>query len=103
MGLGKLIGTRTWGGLIGYYATHKLIDGGNLVVPSNRMYTPDGTWAVENEGVAPDMNVDLDPLAVNDGVDTQLEAAVSYVLDQLQTAKPLVPRSAPPVPTQLGK
>jgi tricorn protease len=102
LGLGKLIGTRTWGGLIGYYANNKLIDGGILVVPSNRIYTPDGTWEVENEGVAPDINVELDPLAVNDGVDTQLDAAVSHVLDQLKTSKPVVPRAAPPVPTQVG-
>jgi tricorn protease len=103
LGLGKLIGTRTWGGLIGISANPPLIDGGALTVPFFRFYTPEGEWRVENEGVAPDMEVQLDPLAVNEDRDPQLEAAVAEVLQQLKTAKPLPLKSAPPVPTQLGR
>jgi tricorn protease len=103
LGLGKLIGTRTWGGLIGISVNPPLIDGGRLSVPFFRFYTPEGEWHVENEGVAPDMEVPLDPVAVNEGRDPQLDAAIAEVLEQLKTAKPIVLKSAPPVPTQVGK
>ena len=103
LGLGKLIGTRTWGGLIGIFANPLLIDGGVLTVPFFRMYTPAGEWRVENEGVAPDVPVELDPAAVNRGADNQLDAAIADVLEQLKTAKTVPLKSAPPYPTQLGK
>ncbi len=103
LGLGKLVGTRTWGGLIGIAANPPLIDGGFLTVPFFRMYTPSGEWRVENEGVAPDMEIQLDPAAVNRGSDNQLDAAIAAVMQQLKTAKTLPLKSAPPYPTQLGK
>jgi tricorn protease len=103
LGLGKLIGSRTWGGLIGISVNAPLIDGGRLTVPYFRFYTPEGEWHVENEGVAPDMDVPLDPVAVNEDRDPQLDAAIAQVLEQLKTAKPIALKSAPPVPTQLGK
>jgi tricorn protease len=103
LGLGKLVGTRTWGGLIGIAANPSLIDGGFLTVPYFRMYTPAGEWRVENEGVTPDIEVQLEPAAVNQGNDNQLDAALGEVLEQLKTAKTLPLRSAPPYPTQLGK
>jgi len=103
LGLGKLIGTRTWGGLIGISANPPLIDGGTLTVPFFRFYTPDGEWRVENEGVAPDIEVPLDPLAVNEDRDPQLDAAIAEVLEQLKTAKPMPLKTAPPFPTQVGK
>jgi tricorn protease len=80
-----------------------LIDGGSLSVPYFRFYTPEGEWHVENEGVAPDIDVPLDPVAVNEDRDPQLDAAIAQVLEQLKTAKPTVLKSAPPVPTQVGK
>jgi tricorn protease len=103
LGLGKLIGTRTWGGLIGISANPPLIDGAFLTVPFFRMYTPASEWRVENEGVAPDVEVDLDPAMVNAGTDNQLDAAIANVLEQLKTAKTVPLKSAPPYPTQLGK
>jgi tricorn protease len=103
LGLGKLIGTRTWGGLIGIAANPPLIDGGSLSVPFFRMFTPEGTWRVENEGVAPDIEVPLDPKAVNEGRDNQLDAALTEVLEELKSAKSLPLKTAPPYPTQLGK
>ena len=103
LGLGKLIGTRTWGGLIGIAVNPSLIDGGFLTVPFFRFYTPEGEWRVENEGVAPDIEVPLDPVAVNAGGDVQLDAAIADVLQQL-TNSPEIPRkSAPPMPAQVGK
>ncbi len=100
-GLGPLIGKRTWGGLIGISANPSLIDGGNLVVPFFRFYTPEREWRVENEGVAPDADVELDPTAVNKGRDTQLEAAIESVMQRLKVAKPT--RVSPPPPATLGK
>jgi tricorn protease len=101
--LGKLIGTRTWGGLIGISANGPLIDGGRLTVPFFRFFTPDGEWHVENEGVAPDIEVPLDPVAVNDGKDPQLDAAIAQVLEELKSAKPIPLRTAPQYPTHVGK
>jgi tricorn protease len=103
LGLGKLLGTRTWGGLIGSAANPPLIDGGLMSVPYFRMYTPTGEWRVENEGVAPDIDVQLEPAAVNQGNDNQLDRAIAEVLEQLKSAKTLPLKSAPPYPTQLGK
>ncbi len=103
LGLGKLIGTRTWGGLIGISANPPLIDGGFLTVPFFRVFTPEGEWRVENEGVAPDVEVPLDPLAVNAGEDVQLDAAIADVLQQLKNSPEIPRKSAPPIPTQVGK
>jgi tricorn protease len=103
LGLGKLIGTRTWGGLIGISANPSLIDGGFLLVPFFRVFTPEGEWHVENEGVAPDVDVPLDPVAVNAGNDVQLDAAIADVLQQLKNAPEIPRKSAPPTPTQVGK
>jgi tricorn protease len=102
-GIGKLIGTRTWGGLIGIAANPTLIDDGYLAVPFFRMYTPSGQWRVENEGVSPDLEVELDPVGVNNGSDTQLDAAIAEVMKQLQTQQSAPLQAAPPYPTQLGK
>ena len=102
LGLGKLIGTRTWGGLIGIFANPELIDGAQLTVPFFRMYTPEGRWAVENEGVAPDLEVRLDPLAVNAGRDPQLDAAIDSLLAQLGPAT-AASNPAPAYPKELGK
>ncbi|HXD82379.1 MAG TPA: PDZ domain-containing protein [Candidatus Acidoferrum sp.] len=101
--LGTLIGTRTWGGLIGIRSNPDLIDGGQLTVPFFRFFTPEGDWRVENEGVAPDVEVTLDPAAVNRGEDPQLDAAIATVLTQLKDFKPVQLKSAPPYPTTLGK
>jgi tricorn protease len=102
-GLGKLVGTRTWGGLIGISANPSLIDGGFLTVPFFRFYTPDGEWRVENEGVAPDIRVELDPIAYNAGQDSQLERSLQEVMDGLKTYQPKDLKTAPPYPTKLGK
>ncbi|PCI61761.1 MAG: peptidase S41 [Kordiimonadales bacterium] len=103
MKLGKLIGKTTWGGLIGISANPGLIDGGFLTVPYFRFFTPEGEWRIENEGTAPDIEVGLDPLAVNAGRDTQLERGVQEVLSQLETYKPIKLREAPAMPTEVGK
>ena len=78
--LGPLIGTRTWGGLVGTWDTPRLIDGGRFVAPRGGFFDIDGNWAVEAEGVAPDVEVRNDPRPVIEGRDPQLEAAVKNVL-----------------------
>ncbi len=103
MNLGPLIGTRTWGGLIGIFANRAFADGGQLTVPFFRMYTPEGEWRVENEGVAPDQEVPLDPVAVNEGHDPQLDAAIAWVMGQLKAGKGAAPRAAPVPPTEVGR
>jgi len=95
-GMGKLFGTRTWGGLIGLQGNPGFADGGSLSVPMFRFYTPEGEWAVENEGVAPDVEVVDMPHLVAAGKDPTLEAAVKHLLEELEKNPPSVPE--PPTP-----
>ncbi|MBV7317194.1 S41 family peptidase [Shewanella sp. NIFS-20-20] len=101
--LGTLIGKTTWGGLIGIYANRPFVDGGTVTVPNFRFFTPDHEWRVENEGVAPDIEVELSPVAVNQGQDPQLDRAIAEVTAKLKTSKPVVHQQAPAFPTELGK
>jgi tricorn protease len=81
--LGTLVGKRTWGGLVGIGAIPPLMDGGNVTSPSFGFFSPAGEWEVENRGVAPDVEVDLDPKSVAAGRDPQLERAVSIAITEL--------------------
>ncbi len=90
-GLGPLIGTRTWGGLIGLSGSPGLVDGGYVTVPTFRMYDPNGKWFAEGHGVDPDIEVPEDPTALAQGKDPQLERAVQEVLQQLKTVKSATP------------
>jgi tricorn protease len=83
-GLGPLIGTRTWGGLIGMSGAPQLIDGGVVTVPTFRMYDPDGKWFKEGHGVDPDIEVKEDPALLAKGTDPQLKRAVDEVLRMLE-------------------
>jgi tricorn protease len=73
-------------GLVGISQYPILMDGGQVTAPNFAFFTPDGKWDVENHGVAPDIEVDLDPKAVREGHDPQLERAVAVALDQLKKA-----------------
>src|SRR5690606_5714161 len=59
MEIGPLVGTRTWGGLVGIWDTPPLVDGGTITAPRGGFYNLDGEWDVENEGVAPDIEVEM--------------------------------------------
>jgi tricorn protease len=83
-GLGPLIGTRTWGGLIGISGAPQLIDGGTVTVPTFRMYDPDGQWFREGHGVEPDIEVMEDPTALAKGGDAQLEKAIDVILEEIE-------------------
>jgi len=83
-GLGKLVGKCTWGGLIGIYSYPALMDGGRVTAPRMAIFSPDGQWEVENEGVEPDIEVEMTPELVIKGRDPQLEKAVEVALDELK-------------------
>jgi len=84
-GLGPLIGTRTWGGLIGITGAPSLIDNGGITVPTFRMYNPEGGWFKEGHGVDPDIEVREDFQQLAHGEDAQLEAGIREVLRLLET------------------
>jgi len=84
-GLGPLIGTRTWGGLIGISGCPDLIDGGGITVPTFRMYNVDGTWFKEGHGVDPDIEVPEDLTAMAKGIDPQLERAITEIKNLMKT------------------
>jgi tricorn protease len=86
--LGPLVGKRTWGGLVGIGGYPTLIDGGTVTAPRMGIWFPPGRWDVENRGVAPDVEVELDPRAVRQGRDPQLEKAVELVLAELKRSPP---------------
>ncbi len=94
-GLGPLIGTRTWGGLIGISGAPGLIDGGSVTVPTFRMYNPDGTWFKEGHGVEPDIPVDDDPSQLAKGVDPQLERGIQEVVKMAGDHPPIWPKQPP--------
>jgi tricorn protease len=81
--LGPLVGKRTWGGLVGIGGIPTLMDGAQVTSPSFGFFNPQGQWDVENHGVQPDFEVDMDPKPVSEGHDPQLEKAVSLALDDL--------------------
>jgi tricorn protease len=92
--LGPLVGKRTWGGLVGIGGIPLLMDGGQVTSPSFGFFNPQGQWDVENHGVPPDYEVDMEPKPVSEGHDPQLEKAVSLALDEL--AKHPVPEPHKP-------
>ncbi|MFP5262647.1 MAG: PDZ domain-containing protein [Blastocatellia bacterium] len=87
-GVGTLVGKRTWGGGIGGFVQMPgFVDGGSMLAPNRAFYNPKtGVWDIENQGVAPDVEVELDPRAVREGRDPQLERAVQIALDGLKKA-----------------
>jgi tricorn protease len=97
-GIGPLIGHRTWGGLVGHYTNPgDLIDGGFAGSPDLAFYSPDGKWEIENQGVTPDIEVELDPELWRQGHDAQLEKAVAVVTDLL-AKNPPPPKKRPAYP-----
>jgi tricorn protease len=95
--LGTIVGKRTWGGLVGTWDTPPLIDGGRMIAPRGGFFDLDGEWAVENEGVAPHIDVENWPKDQAAGRDAQLERAVAEALRQLQE-KPVQLKAEPAAP-----
>ena len=82
--IGPLVGTRTWGGLVGSLGGPQTIDGGSITAPGLAFYDLSGKWAIENEGIAPDIEVEYTPADVIKGHDPQLERAVAEAMKLLQ-------------------
>jgi tricorn protease len=96
--IGPLVGTKTWGGLVGIWDVPPLLDGGYITAPRGGFYNVDGEWDVENEGVPPDIEVEQEPKLVNAGHDPQLEAAVKEAMRLLKTEEvELLPQPKDPV------
>lgn len=101
VGLGKLIGTRTWGGLVGISGNPRLIDGAYMTVPTFAFYETDGTWGVEGHGVDPDIEVIDDPALMVNGEDPQLDAAIEHILAEIERS-PYTPPPRPEYPDRSG-
>jgi tricorn protease len=97
--IGTLVGKRTWGGLVHTADTPTFVDGGSAIAPRGGFFARDGKWAVENEGVAPDIDVENTPKEVIAGHDPQLEAAVAEAMKQLQAHPVERATKEPPSPT----
>lgn len=96
--IGPLVGTRTWGGLVGTWDTPPLIDGGRIVAPRGGFFDSNGEWAVEGKGISPDVEVIQEPKLVLQGRDPQLEKAVEVALEKLKTEEfHMKPEPAAPV------
>ncbi|MHC4924182.1 MAG: PDZ domain-containing protein, partial [Planctomycetota bacterium] len=97
LGIGPLVGTRTWGGLVGISGYPALMDGGSVTSASFGIMDTDGEWVVENEGVAPDHEVVEYPKDIMAGRDPQLEKAVQLAMEALERTKPeAIPGYKPP-------
>jgi tricorn protease len=97
-GLGKLIGKRTWGGVVGIRGTLPLLDGGFLNKPEFAPFSLDGKdWIIEGVGVEPDIYVDNDPAKEYAGIDEQLNKAIEVILEELKTREVRLP-PVPPYP-----
>ncbi|MEP6507860.1 MAG: PDZ domain-containing protein [Gemmatimonadales bacterium] len=96
--VGEIVGKRTWGGLVGIGGYPSLMDGGSVTAPRIAIWTPESEYAVENHGVAPDVDVDIEPAAWRAGHDPQLERAVAILMDHLaRDSRPALKRPAFPV------
>jgi tricorn protease len=93
--IGPLVGTRTWGGLVGIGGFPALMDGGYVTAPRAALYGLHGAWEVENHGIPPDIEVENDPASVAAGHDAQLEKAVQVTLENLKKNPVVIPDHPP--------
>ena len=95
LGLGKLIGKRSWGGVVGINNTLPFVDGGDLRKPEFAPYSKDGKgWVIEGHGVDPDIVVANDPAKEFHGEDQQLDKGIEVILEELKTQG----KTLPPIP-----
>lgn len=99
--IGKLIGRRTWGGLVGISGNPGLIDGASVTAPTFAYYEKDGTWGIEGHGVDPDIDVIDDPAQMIDGGDPQLDAAIKHIQLELSRSAYKAPKR-PAYPDRKG-
>ena len=99
MKIGPLVGTKTWGGLVGTWDTPLFVDGGRMVAPRGGFYDVNGEWAVEGVGISPDIEVQQNPADVIKGRDPQLERAVEEALKLMKTQAVEI-KPEPPAPVK---
>lgn len=99
--IGKLIGMRTWGGLVGISGNPALIDGGYTSAPTFAFFENDGTWGVEGHGVDPDIEVVDDPALMASGGDPQLDKAIQQLLGEIEK-NGFTPAKRPKYPNRKG-
>ena len=99
LGIGKVIGTRTWGGEIWLSSSNILVDKGIATAAEYGVYGPEGTWLIEGHGVDPDVVVDNQPHATFEGGDAQLDAAIHYLQEKIK-AEPVPRPKAPAYPNK---
>ncbi len=101
--LGPTVGTRSWGGVVGYSGAIPLIDGGSIITPSYAPYDKDGKgFIIEGEGVVPDIIIENDPAELYEGKDAQLNKAIEVILDELEKSPVKLP-PIPPFPDKSGR
>jgi tricorn protease len=106
LGLGTIVGERTWGGVIGIDGRYQLVDGTGVTQPRYAFWFRDSGWGVENYGVDPDLEVPFPPQAWAAGQDPQLDAGLQVLTEALAASTPLTApalatrpdRAAPPLP-----
>jgi tricorn protease len=84
LGLGPLIGTRTWGGVVGIRGDKPFVDRGLSTQPEYAWWEPKDGWSIENQGVSPDIEVQITPADRVEGKDPQLDRAIGYLLEKLE-------------------
>ncbi len=95
--LGKVIGVRTWGGVVGIRGSLPFVDGADLRRPEFASYSSEESkWIIEGEGVDPDIWIDNDPAREYRGIDDQLSKAIEVILEDLKQYKALPPIPVPP-------
>ncbi|HEU4993871.1 MAG TPA: S41 family peptidase [Gemmatimonadaceae bacterium] len=102
LGMGKVIGTRTWGGEIWLSGSNAMVDRGIATAAENGVYGPEGAWLIEGHGVDPDVAVDNPPFATFRGEDKQLDAAIAYLKEEIRK-KPVPVPAAPKYPDKAFK
>ena len=100
--IGPVIGTRSWGGIVGISGSLPYMDGTDIRVPFFTNYDTRGNWIVENHGVDPDIVIDNDPVLEYQGIDQQLDKAIEVILEQLKDRKPMPKTPAPRTLKDLG-
>jgi tricorn protease len=95
LGLGPLIGTRTWGGVVGIRGDKFFVDMGLSTQPEFAWWEPKGGWSIENEGVSPDIEVQITPADRAAGRDPQLDRAIEYLLQKLRDEPMDLPKPPP--------
>jgi tricorn protease len=101
--IGPMIGTKTWGGLVGIWDTQPLVDGGSITNPRGGFINLEGQWDVENKGVPPDVEVEITPQDAAAGRDPQLERGVQEALKLLDQHPVQVLTKEPPAPVRVKR